>query len=246
MFKGIKKIQMKSSYNVTFSLPADTSSPPCRKGAYKDPRPIKGLSISQRIKIKERRDEELRNINLLRNISIVRFHRQESGFFYPCPVEFHETNLPSSMKLVRDYGGHEVLEESLPDGSIVRYRVFSKRTVMNPSSHSLSGFSRLVSFYRDRNQDKTIHVNESHILCRITDNDYFTIWRQFVMDDHQNVLYSLKKENETYPAVIEGNTITIPVWHMMDYFMRVHGISEENALKMAIDIKALMTMMTIT
>ena len=235
---------MKSSYKVTFLLPADTRSPPCRKGAYKDPRPIKGLSVSQKIKIKERHDEEVRNINLLRNISIVRFHRQESGSFYPYPVEFHETNLPSSMKLVRDHGDREVLEESLPDRSIIRYRIFSKMTVMDPSSHSLSGFSRLVSFYRDRDQDKIIRVNHSHILCMTTDNDYFTIWRRYVMDDHHNVLYSIKKENETYPTVIEGHSITISVWHMMDYFIQVHGISEENAYKMAIDMKALTTLMT--
>ena len=232
---------MKKS-SVSFLLP-QVASPPRRKGPYQPPRPIKDLSLLEKIKIRDRHHQVHRNTRLLDNVSIVRFKIRPTTpipYFFPLPLELEQNRLPPSMRLVHDQDhDRDVLEEMFPDGSIIRYRIYSKKTGVDPSSRSFSGLSRLASFYRHKDK---LRINDSHTLWITPDNNYFSIWKDYVMDDNHHVLYPLQKTDEKKKTHKPSH---VPFGHMRsilsmtDYFMHTYGITEENARKMAYDIKAL-------
>lgn len=217
------------------SFPTDVKEP-TRTGSYREPK--KSLKVRTPEQMADRTrahaDKE-KAMRALDSVSLFQFGPiMEDGMHYPLEIELQRAAMPPSLRVVKDDHGYEVLEETTEGGNVVRYRIYTRKTSVNPTSSALSGLSRLLSFYRVGKD--TLHINTQHPAL----DAYFSRWRKYLWDDKYDVLYRIEdgKPRPTNKSAIPFGGMR-SLWSIRDYLMRRYGLSYEDADRLAREIKSL-------
>jgi len=200
---------------------------PTRVGKLKTPGHLKKKTRTveekaEHARIREDKEEALRGIN---SVSMIRFQKAKDGLIRPVPMELRRDALPPPFRLVKDQRGYEVLEETTASGNSVRYRIYTRNIRVNPTTPSLSGLSRLVSFYRT--SDGTMRINEDHP----ANPAYFFDWQKYMWDLKYNIIYYL--ESPSRDKRVDRSVVPFGGGYsklsMVDFMMRRYDLSKEEA-----------------
>jgi hypothetical protein len=209
---------------------------PTRKGKFREPPRAekKTRTAEEKVELERMRRDKQTALRGIHSVSMIQFRKSgEDGLLHPVPMELRRDALPPPFQIVKDGRGYEVLEETTESGNRVRYRIYTRKIRVNPATPSLSGLSRLVSFYRTN--DGTLRINEDHP----ANPAYFFNWHKYIWDDKYTILYYVDVPGRK--RVVDRSAVPLGGGRsrasMVDYMMRRYGMTEEDAIRVVRQMK---------
>jgi hypothetical protein len=209
---------------------------PTRKGKFTEPPRAEKKAVrtaEEKVERERVRHDKEMALRALDSVSMIRFRKAEGGVLRPVSMELRRNALPPPFRIVKDGRGYEVLEETTATGNRVRYRIYTRNIKVNPTTPSLSGLSRLISFYRT--SEGTLRINEDHP----ANPAYFFKWQKYIWDEKYTILYYV--EDSGRKRVVDPSAVPFGGGYsrrsMVDYMMRRYGMTEEEASRTVHEMK---------